>query len=614
MRAVPRSSLSEKPLGRRPAPDTKHLDRFPLGALPEAEQPRGVPVVIGVNWYTAFDRPQQGEDGRWWAGLDAKNLGSVRGGHCVCVKSVQNDPASWWSFYDQGCNPAGTLVRMEDGSHKAIEDVKVLDRVATAEGRAGYVLTTFARFTSEGLIRLMLAGHRHLRLTANHPVLTARGYVPAGRLRIGDEVALTRYSPEPVMELRTAPFLADLDRRIRRDKRLVIHGSPSGDVVTEVASVPEAISLTSSFGRLVGLFLAEGGTTPNKVQWTFGGHERETLVTETADLVRECLGGEARTQERPNGTINVVLYGKVWRTLFERMLCWGPFDKRLPGELASGPPDFLQGVWNGWVAGDGWWAHDRSRMKAVTVSHSLALDMYAVGQTLGLRPTIALRPGKPGFGVARRRDVWEITVSTGGLSTRSRQDENAVWRKVVGVEEEDFAGFVFNMQVEGDNSFVAEGVGLHNSEGACVGFGSSRMMSLLNRRRYNARWLWDAAKATDDWPETRPGDEEGTSVRAALDTLRSRGHVLFKRRDADLAWQQRDELGPAAGEGISAYRWTTQVEDVLRTIAHATATRLGAIPILNSWGRDYPHIVWIPGETAQRIFSEDGEVGLVTDR
>ena len=65
-------------------------------------------------------------------------------------------------------------------------------------------------------------------------------------------------------------------------------------------------------------------------------------------------------------------------------------------------------------------------------------------------------------------------------------------------------------------------------EGACVGFGCSRMMSLLNRKRYDARWLWDWAKSTDEWPETNPGDDQGTSVRAACEILRSRGHVPWK--------------------------------------------------------------------------------------
>ena len=42
--------------------------------------------------------------------------------------------------------------------------------------------------------------------------------------------------------------------------------------------------------------------------------------------------------------------------------------------------------------------------------------------------------------------------------------------------------------------------------------------------------------------------------------------------------------------------------------------RAGAVRILNSWGRGYPHRVWMPDETLQRLIDEDGEVALITDR
>ena len=92
-------------------------------------------------------------------------------------------------------------------------------------------------------------------------------------------------------------------------------------------------------------------------------------------------------------------------------------------------------------------------------------------------------------------------------------------------------------------------------EGACVGFGCSRMMSLLNRKRYDARWLWDWAKSSDEWPDTNPGDDQGTSVRAACDILRSRGHVPWKDAYKGRTYKQRDKEEPAAGEGITANRW-----------------------------------------------------------
>ncbi len=91
-------------------------------------------------------------------------------------------------------------------------------------------------------------------------------------------------------------------------------------------------------------------------------------------------------------------------------------------------------------------------------------------------------------------------------------------------------------------------------EGACVGFAASRMMSMLNRKRYDARWLWNEAKKVDQWTDTNPGDNNGTSVRAACDILRDRGHRQV------LAGKSRIEV---AAEGIAVNRWATSIDEVL---------------------------------------------------
>src|SRR3954467_3792008 len=88
--------LSGKGLVLKPPTDWRHVEKFPLSALSRRAQPVGVPVVLGINWYTDFDNPVHGKDGRWWIGRDANLLGSIRGGHCVCLKPGQHtDPHSW---------------------------------------------------------------------------------------------------------------------------------------------------------------------------------------------------------------------------------------------------------------------------------------------------------------------------------------------------------------------------------------------------------------------------------------------------------------------------------------------------------------------------------------
>lgn len=198
-------------------------------------------------------------------------------------------------------------------------------------------------------------------------------------------------------------------------------------------------------------------------------------------------------------------------------------------------------------------------------------------------------------------------------------------------------------------------------EGACVGFGCSMMLSIINEYQarkslvkpyvhtYNARWLWNEAKKIDQWPDTNPGDDNGTSVRAAMDVLRDQGHVRIKRRvDQPVALDQ----------GIQENRWATTVDDIRAAINNDIPVAIGvnwysnfyaenlvkkgketwitdgdlgyvagghavclvgasdhrqAFLIKNSWGADYP-LVWIPYKVMERLLKEEGEATLVTDR
>jgi hypothetical protein len=138
-------------------------------------------------------------------------------------------------------------------------------------------------------------------------------------------------------------------------------------------------------------------------------------------------------------------------------------------------------------------------------------------------------------------------------------------------------------------------------------------MSLLNRKRYVARWIWDRAKEIDVWPDTNPGDDEGTSVRSALDILRHHGHVpyLWRKHRSLGDHVERAALSPTQSEGIAAYRWVRSVDDALSVLGHP---KRDYFAILNSWGRSYPHIVYMPASVVERLLNEHGEAGVVTDK
>lgn len=136
-------------------------------------------------------------------------------------------------------------------------------------------------------------------------------------------------------------------------------------------------------------------------------------------------------------------------------------------------------------------------------------------------------------------------------------------------------------------------------EGACVGFACSRAMSILNRKRYDARWLYEQAQFIDEWPGE---DYSGTSVRAAFDVLQARGHRVMTRTS-----KPED-----VEHGISAFRWAQSVDEVLAATGAKPSTN--HVVILNSWGRSYPQRVKMPLEVLDRLLRENGEAGIVTDR
>lgn len=204
--------------------------------------------------------------------------------------------------------------------------------------------------------------------------------------------------------------------------------------------------------------------------------------------------------------------------------------------------------------------------------------------------------------------------------------------------------------VEKRLSVVRRWVDIYNQlqDGACVGMGESFQMSILNRRVYDAFWLYHEAQGIDEYPDTPPAG--GTSLRAGYDILRDKGHRQL--------WDGTAKP-PKIEEGIvEVNRWLTTVDEIRTAIGDGRPVCLGvnwytafdapssnsvreywigkdgnlgsvrgghciccigasdrrqAVLLRNSWGRTYP-AVWIPYTVLTRLLAEQGEAAIVVDR
>lgn len=94
----------ERPLGRVPPSDDRHLRRWSL--TPETIPTVSTAVVLGMNWYKGFDKAGLKEYGDGVARATyfppESAWGVVRGGHCVCLKPpALVDLIAWWKWLDQ---------------------------------------------------------------------------------------------------------------------------------------------------------------------------------------------------------------------------------------------------------------------------------------------------------------------------------------------------------------------------------------------------------------------------------------------------------------------------------------------------------------------------------
>jgi intein/homing endonuclease len=388
-------------------------------------------------------------------------------------------------IWDQGqlgsCFPAGTFIRMADGSQRKIEDVKLLDEVVTAEGNTGSVYRTMVRFESDGLYHIKLWGSNLLKLTGEHPILTKNGYVKANEIKIDDWVAITKYTFCEKESISTFDFISRRELLIKTGNRKMGVIPGRSEAAVTYSTVPEVIELTPGFGKIIGFFLSEGSCDSGKLRFTFSIDEELTLVKECVDLFKNEFGIDAYVQKRPNNSINVVIYGTAWPRLFEKICGNGSGNKRLHSDITSGPIEFKKNILEGWLQGDGWYGKRDGmpyRRQGVTVSHELALNMYDIAQCVGYAPSINFSKPVMNAAAKTRRDRWTVEMGQSSANYRVSRDEKHNWRRVRAIEKDDFAGFVYNLSVHGDESYVAEGIGVHN----CTAHGIGRCIQYAERK------------------------------------------------------------------------------------------------------------------------------------
>ena len=135
-------------------------------------------------------------------------------------------------------------------------------------------------------------------------------------------------------------------------------------------------------------------------------------------------------------------------------------------------------------------------------------------------------------------------------------------------------------------------------ERAITNIAQAQRLGLLRPgRRYDPIDLWNEAKKIDEWDDTNPGDDNGTSVRAAYDIAREKGlcRVTFMRMGSDGVPVPFRPRSRDRAEGIERNRWARTTDEVRTAIAKGVPVAIGV-----NWYTNFDRPVSKPSPTAAR--------------
>jgi len=440
--------------------------------------------------------------------------------HRDLVAAIQNGRMGTLSM---GCFLPGTQVTMADGRRIAIEDVQPGDMVLTHKGRAREVLNKQIRGGKWDTRRIQAVGVPDtIEATDNHPFFVFR---QPDTCACGCGEALPEYKNNRKNATRGLKrrFLRGHDKRIlnpnntysmkeykERKARLdAIQAGEGqwvradelrvGDFLCFPRSQVEGTEVSTGRARLLGYFLAEGSFQKYKgelsaVEFSFSMDEKDTFVAEVMSLLkREFPGKEPTVNDHPHRNVCSVRFGD--REAAQWFFAHGgeySNHKVISPEVLSWSVEAHKHLIGAWINGDGHLHGIHGHTSGTTTSYDLVCQMhmlmascgwfarmeakigarcvevreivnggFARDETTGKLPHYNLIVGKT-QAIEMAPYTAKAATTTAFESQGPRVRDDVVMFPITSIEEATHDGWVHNMEVEEDNSYVVSGTCSHN--------------------------------------------------------------------------------------------------------------------------------------------------------
>jgi hypothetical protein len=428
------------------------------------------------------------------------------GGYDPTVKWEKGKKRPWNASLKTLCVKPDCRITTRRG-HLLANEVRIGDEVLTHLGRWRRVEQVFVN-EYEGPVyglRSANAGNQVAWLTPGHPVYSApiptwtSGRTVKAKCTSGVFDWLPVESIQPRWKLSRPVNGRQVDEMPA--PCLTLEGVDEGEYVAaagrwdgvrapRATSVLREVAVDVDMMRMIGLYLAEGHINRTNVMWGFHSEEKELLA-----FVRLMIHTKLTNHHDPvvsyhNNGVQVSVGCKPLAEEFASRFGTGPHDVRFPMDWLSLSDDLLQALWDGIMAGDGDHRGLYKDRRITTVSPTFARQVMDLGRRLGYSVSLHEEPN----GACR-------------VHVNERQDIEPAARETL---QSDYAGLVYNFEVEEDHSYVVEGYAVHN----CWKVGESFVKVSGNDKDLYGK-VWAARKAIETEKNERLEFKEQAEIGAA---------------------------------------------------------------------------------------------------
>lgn len=364
------------------------------------------------------------------------------------------------------CFPKGTKI-ISNLSAVSIENIGLGQKVLTYDGTFQKVVKKFKRYYEGRLIKIKVLGTLGLSATPNHPFLVVN---PT------DNVFSWKKAEE--LKIRDYLFVPTLSQEEKKDNEI----------------------FSEEFCELMGIFISEGSVylkdtgkrgSRGVIYFSFG--EELNLVERTKLLMKRFfkIKGHLVKMKRQRGYQLFFYHLPTARFFANKFYSGRPhrsFNKIFPEEILYSSDKKIFSLLKGYFAGDGcfWAGSKRKRINFTTVSEKLVWQLKLILGEIGIYCHVQDRK-QESYGIIQgrrisQRNAWSIWITGNeqidyflkgingeylnkpqGFRGRFRKVRNGYLAPIFDIsEDQSYKGYVFNLEVENNHTYLANGLAVHN--------------------------------------------------------------------------------------------------------------------------------------------------------